>query len=54
MTDLLNGLIKNEFELKAIPINNGWLELDTIKDFEIYNNMNKNNILSKIICLENL
>ena len=54
MTDLLYGLVKKGIKLKSVPIENGWLELDTINDYEIYNNMNKNGSLSKIIDLEKL
>jgi choline kinase len=54
LTDLLYGLIKERNELKAIPIQSGWLELDTIKDYKIYNNMNKNHSLLEIINLSKM
>jgi choline kinase len=54
MTDLLYGLIKKGIKLKSIPIQNGWLELDTKNDYEIYNVMKKNGLLSKIIDLEKI
>ena len=54
MTDLLFGLIKEGIKLEAIPIQNGWLELDTINDYEIYNKMKTNNVLSQIIDLDRL
>lgn len=46
MTDLLYGLIKKGFRIKVIFIENGWLELDTINDFELYTQMDSNNSLS--------
>lgn len=39
MTDLLSGLIKEDCKIKAVPINNGWLELDTSDDFQLYEKM---------------
>ena len=45
MTDLLNSLILSNFNLKAIEIHNGWLELDSINDYNIYEKMYQNNTL---------
>lgn len=39
MTDLLSGLIKEGCKLRAVPISNGWLELDTYEDFKLYEKM---------------
>jgi|TARA_B110000438_G_scaffold214996_1_gene207300 L-glutamine-phosphate cytidylyltransferase len=39
MTDLLNYLIKNGSKIKAIKINGGWLELDSMDDYELYENL---------------
>jgi choline kinase len=47
MTDFLNFLISLNFNLKAIEIENGWLELDSICDYNIYEKMYKNNTLKK-------
>jgi choline kinase len=47
MTDLLNYLITANCKLKAIPINNGWLELDTINDYNLYEKMRNDNSLNK-------
>jgi L-glutamine-phosphate cytidylyltransferase len=49
MTDLLHGMINKGYKLRAIPINHGWLELDSYNDFQIYNKLYENNILSKFI-----
>ena len=48
MTDLLNSLILENFNLKAIEIHNGWLELDSINDLKIYEKMYQNNTLKNI------
>lgn len=42
MTDFIQGLIDNGVKIQAIPIENGWLELDTIEDYNLYNKMNSN------------
>lgn len=47
MTDLLQGLIKSGYKIKAIPIKNGWLELDSVKDYEIYEEKFRDGTLSK-------
>ena len=36
MTDLIQGLIDSHNKIKAVPIFGGWLELDTIDDYELY------------------
>lgn len=54
MTDFLQGLINVGCRLKAIPISNGWLELDTINDFNIYDNMYRNEKISQFIDLKML
>jgi choline kinase len=47
MTDLLQGLVNNGNKIKAIPVHNGWLEVDSINDYELYNKMNQNGSLSQ-------
>ena len=53
-TDLLHGLISEGNKLKAIPIHGGWLELDTIDDYKMYNDMKNNNTLSQILDLSKI
>ena len=36
MTDFLQGLIVEGEKLKAIEIENGWLEFDNIEDYKLY------------------
>ena len=45
MTDLLRGMINNGCKIKGIPINNGWLELDSVSDYELYNELQKKEML---------
>ena len=47
LTDFLRGLINDGNKIKAIPIENGWLELDTYQDYEKYNKWYSNQTLSK-------
>ena len=37
MTDFLQGMIDYGYKIKAVPVSNGWLELDSIHDYEVYN-----------------
>ena len=53
MTDFIQGLINAGCKIKAISINNGWLELDNNDDYRIYNEMYKDGKLSEFIELEN-
>lgn len=53
MTDFIQGLINAGCKIKAISINNGWLELDNNDDYRIYNEMYEDGKLSEFIELEN-
>lgn len=46
MTDLLQGLINHGNKIKAIPVHNGWLEVDSVDDYKLYEKMNKDGSLS--------
>ena len=52
IVDLLEGLIKLKYPIHSILIDNGWLEFDTISDYELYSDMYNKNILSKLIKLD--
>jgi len=47
--NFLQGMVVNGYKIKAVPIENGWLEFDTVKDYEIYNKMLADNSLSDFI-----
>lgn len=51
MTDLLQQMIRDGYQLKAIPIIHGWLELDSFNDFSLYKKLYESNQLSKFINL---
>jgi|TARA_B110000495_G_scaffold62864_1_gene53393 choline kinase len=53
MTDFLQGLINEKNKLKAVLIKNGWLELDSIQDYEIYNKLYKEGTISNFLNIEN-
>ena len=36
MTELLTILIKNDINIKVVPIRRNWLEIDNINDLRIY------------------
>ena len=52
LTNFLQGMIMNGHKIKAIPIENGWLEFDTVRDCEVYNKMLINNTLSDFIKIQ--
>ena len=47
MTDLLQGMIDEGYKIKAIPINSGWLELDSYDEFLKDDLMSKEKTMSK-------
>jgi len=51
MTDFLQGLINEKRRLKAVFTDNGWLELDSIDDFQLYQNKFKDGTISEFISL---
>jgi NDP-sugar pyrophosphorylase family protein len=53
MTDFLQGLINEKYKLKAILIKNGWLELDSMQDYEIYNKLYQKGKISNFLNIEN-
>ncbi len=53
MTDFLQGLINEKHKLKAVLIENGWLELDSIQDYNIYNKLYQQGKISNLINIEN-
>jgi len=52
MTDFIRGLIVDGHKIKAIPIENGWLELDTYQDYKIYERMFDEKTISNFIKME--
>ncbi|KKK74555.1 hypothetical protein LCGC14_2882590, partial [marine sediment metagenome] len=52
MTDLLQGFINHSGKIKAIQISNGWLELDTLADYNLYEKMYSQNALEQLISLK--
>ena len=36
MTTFFSKLISNKFELKGLPINGSWVEIDSTKDIKLY------------------
>ena len=52
ITDLLQALILSGCKIKSVPINNGWLEVDTKHDYEVYNRLYEENKLHEFILLD--
>jgi L-glutamine-phosphate cytidylyltransferase len=53
MTDFLQGLINEKYKLKAILIKNGWLELDSMQDYKIYNKLYQEGKISNFLNIKN-
>jgi choline kinase len=53
MTDFLQGLVNEKYKLKAILIKNGWLELDSMQDYEIYNKLYQEGKISSFLNITN-
>jgi choline kinase len=53
MTDILQGLLDIGCKMKAIFTQNGWLELDSINDYELYSKMYSENTISNIFNIHN-
>ena len=49
MTSFLQWLIDHKWRAESVKIKNGWLEVDTATDLELYNDMHRNGILSRFI-----
>jgi choline kinase len=52
LTDFLNSMINENIEINAVSIDNGWLELDTISDYKLYNELYEKDKLSTLIELD--
>ena len=52
MTDLLQEMINQGIELKAVPISNGWLELDSLNDYNLYQKKYKDETLTEIFSVK--
>tara|TARA_B100000676_G_C18082089_1_gene852031 strand:- start:2779 stop:3570 length:792 start_codon:yes stop_codon:yes gene_type:complete len=49
MTDFLRGLVEAGQTVQAVPIQNGWLEFDTVEDLENYENLAESGHLADYI-----
>ena len=47
MSDLLQNMINEGYKIKAVPIRNGWLELDSYDDYQKYQHMLNEKTISK-------
>jgi choline kinase len=42
MTSFLQNMIDNNWHVQSVPVENGWLEIDTLADLELYEWLHKN------------
>ena len=47
MTSFIQDLIDKSWKVRSVLVNGGWLEIDTLEDFKIYNTMYEKGTLSK-------
>ena len=52
MTDLIQTMINEGVKINAVKITNGWLELDSINDYNLYQKKNDENTISELISLK--
>jgi len=54
MTDFLQGMIDYGYKIKAVPISSGWLELDSMYDYKIYNKKFEDKTISEFFSVNNI
>jgi choline kinase len=52
MTTYLQMLINNAVRLKAVRVDNGWLEVDSVEDLRRYEQLHASGDLQEICCLD--
>ena len=52
MTSFLQELIQGGWKIKAVPVENGWLEVDSVKDLQVYEKLFKEGKLKPFFQLE--
>lgn len=53
MTHYLQSLIDEGWEIRSVPIEGGWLEVDTVEDLDLYRELYAQDKLSKFVDLRN-
>jgi len=53
MTDFIQSIIDSGVKVSAVTINKGWIEVDTVEDLEVYENLYKSGDINKFIKLSN-
>lgn len=52
MTAFLQRLVESGWFLQAVPVDGGWLEVDTVDDLELYRSLEADDRLSRFVALE--
>lgn len=53
MTDLLQAMINYNYQIKSVSIEGGWLELDSVDDYKLYEQKYNDKTLSELLILDN-
>jgi len=51
-TSFIQALINDGWKIKAVPVENGWLEVDSVEDLQIYENLAEKGILENFCRLD--
>lgn len=52
MTGFLHHLIERGWDVRAVPVDNGWIEVDTISDLELYRGLYESGSLDQFVTLD--
>ena len=52
MTSFLQHLIDTDWTIQAVPVDNGWLETDTIEDLDLYQRLKEGGALNELCRLD--
>ena len=53
MTSFLQLLIDNGWKIRGVPVENGWLEVDSVEDLSLYESMGKKGTLGNFYEVDN-
>lgn len=51
MTSFLQYLIDSGWDVRSVPVDNGWLEVDSVADLDLYSKLHRDGKLEKLCCI---
>ncbi|HOA73107.1 MAG TPA: phosphocholine cytidylyltransferase family protein [Phycisphaerae bacterium] len=52
MTSFLQHLVDHDWPVRAVPVDGGWLEVDSVSDLQMYERMRHDGTLDELCCLD--